>query len=99
MIPYGKHSITRADIRAVVRVLRSDKITQGPAVPRFEEALARYCGSKYAVAVSSGTAALHLTALALKLRHGQEVLTSPISFVATSNAVLYSGARPVFCDV
>lgn len=99
MIPYGRQTISAQDRRAVEAALRSPRITQGPLVPRFEEELARYCGARYAVAVSSGTAALHLATLALRLGPGDEVLTSPVSFVATSNAALYAGAKPVFADV
>ena len=99
MIPYGRQTISKKDIAAVVKVLKSAWLTQGPEVPRFEEALCRYTGAKYAVAVSSGTAALHLAVLALGVKPGGEVITTPISFVATSNSVLYAGARPVFADI
>lgn len=99
MIPYGKQFLDQDDINSVIRALRSSKITQGPLVDEFEANLARKCGSRYAVAVSSGTAALHLATLALGLGKGDEILTPPISFLATSNAALYVGARPVFCDV
>ena len=99
MIPYGRQLIDRQDILAVVRVLKSDRITQGPKIAEFEEKFAAYCGARFAVAVSSGTAALHLATLALKLKGREEVVTSPISFVATSNAVLYAGGRPMFADV
>lgn len=99
MIPYGKQFLDQADIRTVIRALRSPKITQGPLVDEFEAKLARKCSSRYAVAVSSGTAALHLATLALGLGKGDEILTTPISFLATSNAALYVGAKPVFCDI
>lgn len=99
MIPYGKQILDQNDIDAVVRALRSEKITQGPLVDVFEAKLAKWCNARYAVAVSSGTAALHLATLALGLGKGDEILTTPISFLATSNAALYAGARPVFCDV
>jgi UDP-4-amino-4,6-dideoxy-N-acetyl-beta-L-altrosamine transaminase len=99
MIPYGHHSIGEDDIRAVVRVLRSGWITQGPKVGAFEKALCQYVGSKYAVAVSSGTAALHLACLAAGIKPGDEVIISPITFVASANCVLYCGARPVFADI
>ena len=98
-IPYGRHSIDQDDIREVVRVLRSDWITQGPKVKEFEENLARYCGARYALAVSSGTAALHLAALVLGLRPSDEVITTAVTFSATANAVLYAGAHPVFTDI
>jgi UDP-4-amino-4,6-dideoxy-N-acetyl-beta-L-altrosamine transaminase len=98
-IPYGKQSIDNDDIQAVVRVLKSDWLTQGPMIQRFEESLAKYCTAKYAVAVSSGTAALHLACLAAGLKKDDEAITSPITFLATPNAVLYTGARPVFADI
>ncbi|MFA5167176.1 MAG: UDP-4-amino-4,6-dideoxy-N-acetyl-beta-L-altrosamine transaminase [Candidatus Omnitrophota bacterium] len=99
MIPYGKQFLDQDDLDAVIGALRSPKITQGPRVDEFEVKLARKCGSRYAVSVSSGTAALHLATLALGLMKGDEILTTPISFLATSNAVLYVGAKPVFCDI
>ncbi|MCB1140440.1 MAG: UDP-4-amino-4,6-dideoxy-N-acetyl-beta-L-altrosamine transaminase [Leptospiraceae bacterium] len=99
MIPYGKQSIREEDIEAVVEVLRSDFLTQGPAVPAFERAMCEYCGAGFGVAVSSATAALHLAYLALGLRPGLELWTSPITFVATANAALYCGARVDFVDV
>jgi UDP-4-amino-4,6-dideoxy-N-acetyl-beta-L-altrosamine transaminase len=80
-------------------VLGGDWITQGPKVAEFEDSLACYCGSKYAVAVSSGTAALHLAALVAEFQTGREVVTSPITFAATSNSILYTGAKPVFADI
>ncbi len=98
-IPYARHSLDERDIRSVVKVLRSGFITQGPVVGEFEKAVAKSCGAKYAVAVSSGTAALHLACLAAGLKAGDEVVTSPITFVASANAVLYAGATPVFADV
>lgn len=99
MIPYGRQWIDEEDIQAVVEVLRSDWITQGPKIEKFEKALASYCSSKYAVAVSSGTAALHLACLAAGIGPGDEVITSPITFVASANCILYAGGRPVFADV
>ncbi len=99
MIPYGKQYLDQYDIRAVVRALRAEKITQGPQIELFERKLAQRCGARYAVAVSSGTAALHLATVALGLGPKDKVLTTPISFLATSNSILYVGARPVFCDV
>ena len=99
MIPYGRQSISEADIEAVVEVLRSDFLTQGPAVPRFEQAVADYCGSTFGVAVNSGTAALHIACLALGVGPGDWVWTSPISFVASANCALYCGAQVDFVDV
>lgn len=98
-IPYGLHCLDENDIREVVKVLKSNWITQGPKIPRFEKALCEYTGAKYAVAVSSGTAALHIAALASGLKHGDEAITSPITFVASANCILYAGAKPVFADV
>jgi len=99
MIPYGKHHIDEDDIQAVVDVLRHGMLTQGPKVAEFENKMSNYVGSKYAVAVSNGTAALHLACMALGLGKGDEVITSPNTFVATSNSVLYVGAKPVFVDI
>jgi len=98
-IPYGRQSIDKGDIREVVKVLRSNWITQGPKIQEFENALTKYCDVKYAVAVSSGTAALHLACLTAGLKKGDEAITSPITFLATPNSVLYTGARPVFADI
>ena len=99
MIPYGRQSITEQDIEAVVSVLRSDFLTQGPAVPAFEKAIADYCQAKYAVAVNSATSALHLACLALGVGPGDLVWTTPISFVASSNCALYCGAEVDFVDI
>ena len=99
MIPYGKHHIDEEDIQAVVDVLRGGVLTQGPAVEAFERAVAEYVGAKYAVAVSSGTAALHLATLAAGVGPGTSLITSPITFVASANAGLYAGARVVFADI
>lgn len=99
MIPYGRQSISQADIDAVVEVLKSDFLTQGPVVPRFEQAVADYCGAKFGVAVNSGTAALHIACLALGVGHGDWVWTSPISFVASANCALYCGAQVDFVDI
>lgn len=98
-IPYGKQCIDEADIEATVETLHSDWLTQGPKVREFEKALAAYCGANFAVAVSSGTAALHLAVLAAGLKEGLEAITSPISFVATSNCAIYVGAKPIFADI
>lgn len=99
MIPYGRQSISQADIDAVVEVLKSDFLTQGPVVPRFEQTVADYCGAKFGVAVNSGTAALHIACLALGVGHGDWVWTSPISFVASANCALYCGAQVDFVDI
>jgi UDP-4-amino-4,6-dideoxy-N-acetyl-beta-L-altrosamine transaminase len=99
MIPYGRQEITDADIRAVVEVLESDFLTQGPVVPRFEEAVSSYCGVRYALAANSATSALHMACLALGLGPGDWLWTSPITFVASSNCGLYCGARVDFVDI
>lgn len=99
MIPYGKQDINQADIDAVVDVLKSDFLTQGPQVPLFEEALKNYTGAKHAVAVNSGTSALHIACLALGLRKGDWLWTSPITFVASANCGLYCGAQVDFVDI
>jgi len=99
MIPYGRQSINEADIQAVVDVLRSDFLTQGPAVPSFENAVVDYCGAQYALAVNSATSALHIACLALGVGKGDRVWTSPITFVASSNCALYCGASVDFVDI
>lgn len=98
-IPYGRQLISEDDIKAVVDVLNSDFLTQGPAVPAFEQSVSDYCGSKHAVAVSSATAALHLACLALGVGKGDIVWTSPITFVASANCALYCGASVDFVDI
>lgn len=98
-IPYGRQDISPEDIDAVVEVLKSDWLTQGPKIQEFEAALARYCGASYAVAVSSGTAALHLACLAAGLGSGDRLWTSPITFVASANCGLYCGASVDFVDI
>jgi UDP-4-amino-4,6-dideoxy-N-acetyl-beta-L-altrosamine transaminase len=98
-IPYGKHSITQEDIDAVVNALQSDYITQGPCVKEFEDEFAKYVGSKFAVAVSNGTAALHLCALALSIKPGDKVITTSLTFVASANCIRYSGGEVVFVDI
>lgn len=98
-IPYGQQSISQEDIDAVIEVLRSDWITQGPAIERFEQAVANYCGVKYAVAVSSATAALHIACLAADLGQGDILWTSPNTFVASANCGLYCGAKVDFVDI
>lgn len=99
MIPYGRQDIRQEDIDAVVEVLRSDLITQGPVVPRFEEAVAAKVGARYGVAVNSGTSALHVACLALGLGPGDRLWTSPITFVASANCGLYCGAQVDFVDI
>jgi perosamine synthetase len=99
LLPYGRQSIDDADIAAVVEVLRSDWITGGPNVGRFEEAFAARVGARFAVAMSSGTAALHASAAVSGAGPGDEVITTPMTFVASANCALYVGARPVFADV
>jgi UDP-4-amino-4,6-dideoxy-N-acetyl-beta-L-altrosamine transaminase len=98
-LPYGRQEITQADIDAVVGVLQSDFLTQGPCVPRFEAALAQYCGAQHGVAVNSATSALHVACLALGLAPGDELWTSPITFVASANCALYCGAKVDFVDI
>jgi UDP-4-amino-4,6-dideoxy-N-acetyl-beta-L-altrosamine transaminase len=99
MIPYGRQDINQSDIDAVVAVLQSDYLTQGPVVPLFEDAVANYCGAKYAVAVSSATAALHIACLALGVGKGDIVWTTPVTFVASANCALYCGATIDFVDI
>ncbi|MAD02045.1 MAG: UDP-4-amino-4,6-dideoxy-N-acetyl-beta-L-altrosamine transaminase [Pseudoalteromonas sp.] len=99
VIPYGKQSISQDDINAVIDVLKSDWLTQGPAVPAFESAIAEYCGAHYACATNSATSALHIACLALGVGKGDIVWTSPISFVASSNCALYCGADIDFIDI
>ena len=99
MIPYGRQDISQSDIDAVVAVLRSDFLTQGPTVPAFECAVADYCGAQHAVAVNSATSALHIACLALGVGQGDVVWTSPITFVASANCALYCGARIDFVDI
>ncbi len=98
-IPYGRQDISDADIQAVVDVLRSDFLTQGPAVPAFENGIANYCGAQHAVAVNSATSALHIACLALGVGNGDLVWTTPITFVASSNCALYCGAKIDFVDI
>ena len=98
-LPYGHQWIDEDDINLMKEVLKSDWITQGSKIKEFEEAVAAYVGSKYAVAVSSGTAALHASCFAAGIAQGDEVITTPISFVASSNCILYVGGRPVFADI
>lgn len=99
VIPYGKQNITQEDLDAVITTLQSDYLTQGPKIKEFEEAFANYIGCKYAVAVANGTAALHLCTLALNVKEGQKVITSPITFAASANCVRYAGGDVVFVDI
>src|SRR5580704_15667476 len=99
LLPYGRQAIEESDITAVVETLRSDWLTTGPKVSEFEESMAARVGAAYAVSFSSGTAALHGAASAAGLENGDEAVTSPLTFVATANCVLYQGAKPVFADV
>jgi perosamine synthetase len=99
LLPYGRQSIGEDDVQAVVEVLRSDWLTTGPKVGEFEAAFADRVGAKYAVSFSSGTAALHGAAFAAGLKPGDEAVTTPMTFAATANCVLYQGATPVFADV
>jgi UDP-4-amino-4,6-dideoxy-N-acetyl-beta-L-altrosamine transaminase len=99
MIPYGRQDITQEDIDSVVEVLQSDFLTQGPQVPAFETAISEYCGVEYTLAVNSGTSALHIACLALGIGPGDEVWTSPITFVASANCARYCGASVDFVDI
>src|SRR5438045_2020756 len=99
LLPYGRQAIDEDDIQAVVKTLRSDWLTTGPNVDEFEEAFAAWVGAKHAVSFSSGTAALHGAAFSAHLGPGDEAITTPMTFCATANCVLYQGATPVFADV
>ncbi|WP_054941673.1 UDP-4-amino-4,6-dideoxy-N-acetyl-beta-L-altrosamine transaminase [Paenibacillus ihuae] len=98
-LPYGKQVIDEADIESVVQVLQSDFITTGPAIEQFEAEIARFTGAKYAVAFTSGTAALHGACYAAGIGAGHEVITTPMTFAASANCILYQGATPVFADI
>ncbi len=98
-IPYGRQWIDEDDINAVIEVLKGDYLTTGPKIREFEEKLAQYTGAKYAVAISNGTAALHAACFATGIKEGDEVITTPITFAASANCVLYMGAKPVFADI
>ncbi len=98
-IPYGKQHITEEDLKAVTETLQSDFLTQGPAIADFEQAFAKYIGVKYAVAVSNGTAALHLSAMALGVNKNSNVITTPITFAASANCVRYCGGNVFFADI
>ena len=99
LLPYGRQSVDESDIQAVADVLRSDWLTTGPKVAEFEETFAAWVGARHAVSFSSGTAALHAAAFAAGLKPGDEAITTPLTFAATANCVLYQGATPVFADV
>ena len=98
-IPYGRQNITDEDINSVVRILKSYWLTQGPSIKKFEDAFSKYIGSRFAVAVSNGTAALHLSVLALNLKPGDKVITTPNTFIASANCVKYCGGEIVFSDI
>jgi UDP-4-amino-4,6-dideoxy-N-acetyl-beta-L-altrosamine transaminase len=98
-IPYGRQRISADDIKAVTETLQSDFLTQGPRIAEFEESFARYVGAKYAVAVSNGTAALHLCAMALDVKRSNKVITTPITFAASANCVRYCGGEVTFADI
>ena len=98
-LPYGRQEISDADVEAVVATLRSELITQGPRVERFESAMADYLGARHAVAVANGTAALHLAALAADVGPGDQLITTPMTFAASANCALYAGAQPRFVDI
>jgi UDP-4-amino-4,6-dideoxy-N-acetyl-beta-L-altrosamine transaminase len=99
MIPYGKQNITEKDIQAVAKALTGDFLTQGPTILEFEKAFANYIGCNYTVALSNGTAALHLSALALGVKEGDKVITTPITFAASANCIRYCGGEVVFSDI
>jgi UDP-4-amino-4,6-dideoxy-N-acetyl-beta-L-altrosamine transaminase len=98
-IPYGKQYITEEDVAAVLETLHSDYLTQGPRIREFENAFAQYCHAKYCIMVSNGTAALHLAAMALNVKPGDKIITTPITFVASANGFRYCGAEIAFCDI
>lgn len=99
MIPYGKQSIDEEDINSVIEALKSGWLTGGPLVEKFEKEFANYTGAKYAVAVSNGTAALHLSCLVSGLKKNEEIITSPMTFAASANCALYCRAKPIFADI
>ncbi|MGG0257103.1 UDP-4-amino-4,6-dideoxy-N-acetyl-beta-L-altrosamine transaminase [Bacillus toyonensis] len=98
-LPYGQQQIDEHDIQAVVDILKGDFLTTGPMVQQFEEAIAKYVGAKYAVSFSNGTAALHAACYAAGITEGDEVITTPMTFVASANCILYQGGQPVFADI
>ena len=99
MIPYGKHFIDQDDIDAVVDVLINHPLTQGKEVSNFERSVAKFVGAKYAVAMSSWTAGLHMACIAAGVNETNKIITSPITFVASSNASFYCGSKPIFSDI
>lgn len=99
LLSYGRQSVTEEDIDAVVSVLRSSSLTQGSKIAEFESELAKFCGARFATVVNSGTAALHIACLAAEIGKQDEVITSPITFVASSNSVFYCGGTPIFADI
>src|SRR5690606_37453872 len=99
IIPYGRQNITDADIAVVIETLKSDYLTQGPKIAEFEQNFAKYVGAKYAVALANGTAALHLCIMALDVKEGDKVITTPITFAASANCVRYCGGEVVFADI
>ena len=98
-IPYGRQHITEEDLKVVTETLQSDFLTQGPQIAEFEKAFVDYIGVKYAVAISNGTAALHLCAMALDVNEATNVITSPITFAASANCVRYCGGNVFFADI
>ncbi len=99
MIPYGKHHIDEEDIKSVVKVLKSDNLTQGPLISTFESEISKYVGAKYSVVITSCTAGLHLASIISNMKKGKKLLTSPITFVATANSSLFCGAETIFADI
>ena len=99
LIPYGRQFIDKNDIKEVLNVFKKERITQGPKVEEFEKAVSRYCKAKYAVAVSSGTSALHSAYIALNIKEGDEVITTPLTFAATANCIIFCKGKPVFADI
>lgn len=98
-LPYGRQWLDEDDIQAVVEVLQSDYLTTGPVIAEFEQVFARYVGAKYAVSIANGTAALHAACFAAGIQAGDEVITTPITFAASANCILYCGGTPVFADI
>ena len=99
IIPYGRQSITQDDINSVIETLQSDYLTQGPKVKEFEDKFANYVGSKHAIAVNNATSGLHLSILALELKKGDRVITTPITFAASANCIRYAGGEVWFADI
>ena len=99
IVNYGKHYVDKKDIKSVIRVLKSNYLTQGPLISKFEKQLKKKIGSKFCTVVSNGSAALHLLAISLGWKKGDIILTTPLSFVATSNCIFHTGAKPFFVDI